>query len=303
MQKRPLGNTGMNVSVLGLGTANAAYLGTEQERFGQVLNLLLDAGLNFIDTAASYPGSEEALGKLIGHRRAEYFLVSKCGSKVAGAEGSPWSESLITQTVDRALAEFGTDHLDGMLLHSCDLKTLQKGEAIGALVKAKAAGKIRHIGYSGDNDAAAFAVTMPEVEILETSISVVDQANIRLALPGALKHNVGVIAKRPIGNAAWRPIDHLPGMYKSYAKTYNDRFAAMDLKPQDVGLTDWAELALRFTLSQPGVATAIIGTTNPDNARKNAEFVAKGPLDPAAVAKIQDAFKKADADGKWAGQT
>jgi len=303
MQKRLLGNTGMNVSILGLGTAEAAYLGTEKDRFGQVLNLLLDAGLNLIDTAASYPDSEKALGALIGHRRKDFFLVSKCGSKVEGVEGSAWSAQLVTQTVDRALAGFGTDYLDGMLLHSCDLATLKKGEALGALVKAKAAGKIKHVGVSGDNEAAAYAVTLPEVEILETSINVVDQANIRHALPGALKNNIGVIAKRPIGNAAWRKIDDQPGLYKNYAKTYTDRFAAMDLEPADVGLTDWAELALRFTLSQSGVTTAIIGTTNPENAKKNLQIIEKGPLDPASVARIQDAFKQADPNGAWTGQT
>jgi len=303
MEHRTLGRTGYSVSVIGLGTAPAAYLGTDAAKFKSLLDQLLDAGVNFIDTAASYPDSEKTLGRLISHRRKEFVLVSRCGSKVPGVEGENWSDSLITQTVDRAVANLGPTPIDVMLLHSCDLATLKKGEALGALVKAKKAGKVKHIGYSGDNDAAAYAVTLPEVEVLETSINVVDQVNIDQVLPGAMKHNVGVIVKRPIANAAWKDINQQPGMYKNYAKTYTDRFQQLGLKPQDVGFNDWAELALRFTLSQPGVTTAIIGTTNPQNALANIAAADKGKLDTNVIAKIRAAFRQADANGQWLGQT
>jgi aryl-alcohol dehydrogenase-like predicted oxidoreductase len=62
-------------------------------------------------------------------------------------------------------------------------------------------------------------------------------------------------------------------------------------------------LALRFTLSIPGVHTAIVGTTNPDHVRANLQAAAKGPLPPEVVKSIRDAFDGADADGKWSGQT
>ena len=64
-------------------------------------------------------------------------------------------------------------------------------------------GKIRHAGYSGDNDTAAYAAALPDVAVIETSISIADQANVEAVLQGA-EHNVGVIAKRPIANAAWK---------------------------------------------------------------------------------------------------
>jgi aryl-alcohol dehydrogenase-like predicted oxidoreductase len=302
MEKRTLGRTGLIVSVIGLGTAPAAFLKTESERFALLLNQLLDAGVNLIDTAAGYPDSEKTLGRLIVHRRNEFVLVSKCGQKNAEIDAPAWSDSLITQTVDRALKHLGTPQIDVMLLHSCDLSTLQKGEAIGALAKAKQAGKIKHLGYSGDNEAAAYAAGLADVEVIETSVNIVDQINIDLVLPVAVKNKVGVIAKRPIANAAWKDLKDQPGMYQSYAKTYTDRLAKLDLKPADFGFGDWLEPALRFTLAQPGVTTAIIGTTNPTNAMKNLEIAAKGPLDATAVAKIREAFKQADPQGQWSGQ-
>lgn len=131
-QRRPFGRTGLTVFPLGFGAAPIGFLKTEQERIGQLLNALLDAGMNLIDTAATYLGSEEAIGRAVGHRRSDYVLVSKCGHSSEDVPGKSWSASVITATVDRALRRLRTDHLDVMLLHSCDLETLKKGEAIGA---------------------------------------------------------------------------------------------------------------------------------------------------------------------------
>ena len=80
MQTRPLGRTGFNVSVLGFGAAPVAYLDTERDRAAQVLKYLLDSGVNLIDTAASYPGSEAFLGEHFAARRDDYVLVTKCGA-------------------------------------------------------------------------------------------------------------------------------------------------------------------------------------------------------------------------------
>ena len=303
MQKRTFGKTGLDVSVLGFGAAPIGYLETERRRVAEMLNVLLDQGVNLIDTAASYAGAEEVIGQTIGKRRAEFVLVSKCGQAVEGVTGEDWSEKLILETVDRSLRRLQTDRLDVMLLHSCSLDVLQKGEALGALVKARQAGKIRFAGYSGDNDAAAYAATLEDVAVIETSISIADQANIDSVLPIAKKLDVGVIAKRPIANAAWKPRSEQPGMYQSYAAPYTERLQKMELEPADVGLAPdaWSEMALRFTLSFPEVHCAIIGTTNPHNAQTNIDIASKGPLTAEAVAKIRAAFKHADPARAWEG--
>jgi len=306
MRKTPFGKTGYSVSPLGFGAAPVGYLKTEQERIARILNLLLDSGVNLLDTAASYPGSEQAIGKAVGHRRKEFVLVSKCGGKLPDVSAAPWSEANITATVDRALKNLQTDHLDVMLLHSCDEAELRKGHALAALVKARDAGKIRFAGYSGDNAAAACAAELPDIAVVETSISIADQVNIDLVLPKAQKHQIGVLAKRPIANAAWKELKDQKGLYQGYAKTYHDRLRKMQLDPAKLGFTGphaWSELALRFTLSQPGVHCAIIGTTNPDNAKANIELVEKGPLPADVIAKVRQAFAAADADLSWTGQT
>lgn len=307
LTKRPYGNTGFHVSPLGFGGAPIGFLGIERERASGVLNALLDAGVNLIDTAASYKDSEGFIGESIGNRRDEFVLVSKCGGKIDGLDAPEWSPELIAMTVDRSLKALRTNQIDVMLLHSCSRQVLERGDALAALVKAREAGKVRCVGYSGDNETAAYAATLPDIMAIQTSISIADQRNIDIVLPKCRERNLGVEAKRPIANAAWKDIDQQPGLYKNYAKTYTDRLKQMKLDIKDLGFEDtsegWSEMALRFTLSQPGVSTAIIGTTNLEHAKKNIAAAEKGPLPDATVQKIRDAFKRAEGTGQWTGQT
>ena len=306
MTNRPFGTTGIDVSPLGFGSAPIGYLNAEQDRASALLNAMLDAGVNLIDTAASYPGSEALIAKAIGHRRGEFTLVSKCGGKLPDVPEKMWSPALITQTVERSLKNLSTDHLDVMLLHSCDLKTLRDGGVVEPLVRARDAGKIRFVGYSGDNDAAVHAAGLDDVAVIETSVNLVDQANIDKVLPVCRARNLGVLAKRPVANACWKDLGEQQGIYKTYAKAYTDRLAKTGLTPADLGFAgpaDWLEIALRFTLAQPGVHCAILGTQNPDNARSNLAVAERGPLPVEAVQKIRNAFHAADVDGTWAGLT
>ncbi len=308
MKTRTFGVTGLSVSPLGWGAAPIGFLETEQKQVEIIVQIMLDAGINFIDTAASYQGSEEAVGKALGSRRGECVLVSKCGQQFADLEGPAWSSQAIAATIDRSLRRLRTDRIDVVLLHSCGMEVLQRGEAVGALMRARDAGKIRFAGYSGDNEEAAFAARLPEISVIETSVNICDQANLAAVVPIARERGLGVIAKRPIANAAWRPAEEFQGIYQDYAKPYCERFAAMNLGVGDLGFAsegDWPEIALRFTLSQPGVHVAIVGTTQPANARRNLEAAARGPLPQRALDALQSAFARAEAAGKqkWPGLT
>ncbi len=310
MELRSFGKTGFEVSALGFGGAPIGYLETDRRQVAEILNTLLDRGVNLIDTAASYSGSEAAIGEAIGHRRDDYVLVSKCGQAFQDIEGAAWSASAIEQTVERALRRLKTDHIDVVLLHSCDLETLKKGEALGALVEARDAGKVRFVGYSGDNEAAAHAAGLDEVAVIETSVNICDQANIDNVLPEARRNNVGVLAKRSIANAAWKDASEQRGVYVDYAKTYARRLATMAITPADLGFPGevgvaWSEIALRFTLSQPGVTTAIVGTTKTSNVERNLEALSKGALPENVVTELRAAFRRAEAAAgePWLAQT
>jgi aryl-alcohol dehydrogenase-like predicted oxidoreductase len=306
LPRHPFGKTGLSVTALGFGGAPIGYLPVERQQTSDVLNTLLDLGVNLIDTAASYKGSEALIGETIGRRRDEFILVSKCGSKIPESDAPDWSAELIARTIDRSLERLRTDRLDVMLLHTCSREVLDRGEALAALTKARQAGKIRFAGYSGDNETAAFAATLEDVAVIQTSINLADQRNIDVVLPACRERGLAVMAKRPIANAGWKDRDTQPGMYKEYSRTYTERLAKMPLKPSDIGLRDdndgWTEMALRFTIGQPGVSVAIIGTTNLQHVRKNVEFSSKGPLPADAIDTIRRAFTSADPGGEWRGQ-
>jgi len=141
-------------------------------------------------------------------------------------------------------------------------------------------------------------LTLPDIAVLETSVNIVDQANLAQVLPMAVERQIGVIAKRPLANSAWRGAANLPGIYQEYAKQYSERFEAMGVTVEALGLApqpDWAEAALRFTLSQPGVTVAIVGTTNPDNARRNLVAADAEPLPEGALTILREAFARAEA--------
>ena len=136
--------------------------------------------------------------------------------------------------------------------------------------------------------------------VIETSVSICDQANIDTVLPETRRNNVGVLAKRPIANAAWKDASDQRGIYVDYAKTYAERLAKMAITPADLGFPGeggaaWSEIALRFTLSQPGVTTAIVGTTKTSNVERNFETVSKGALADNVVADLRQAFQRAEA--------
>jgi aryl-alcohol dehydrogenase-like predicted oxidoreductase len=310
MQQTLLGKTDLSVSRLGFGAAPIGFLETPQTQTDKLVALLLDQGVNLFDTAAMYQDAEDKLGIALRDRREQAVLVSKCGTKDDDLPGEAWSPQLITASIDRSLQRLKTDHLDLTLLHSCDLSVMQQGDAVEALLKAREAGKTTYLGYSGDNAEAAAAAEMDWVDAIEMSVNLCDQHNIAAVLPKCQANNVGVIAKRPIANAAWNPLNKQRGMYKEYARTYHERLNMMSITPVELGYhghaeVEWPEIALKFTLAIQGVDAAIVGTTSTVNAMANIEAVNKNPLREQVVQKLRQAFKDAElASGDdWLGQT
>ena len=145
MEKRRLGNTDMDVSVLGFGGSEIGYQHVSTESSAALLNRALDLGINVIDTAECYHTSEEMIGHTIGHRRNDFFLFTKCGHP-HGAESAPnWSRDSILESAQRSLQRLKTDRLDVVHLHSCSEAELRKGEAIAALETARDRGYTRYI--------------------------------------------------------------------------------------------------------------------------------------------------------------
>ena len=92
LSRRILGRTGLEVTALGYGAMELRAL--EENEAEKILNAVLDAGINFIDTSIDYGRSEELIGRLIPHRRSEYFLASKCGCVPGGSDHVHTAENI-----------------------------------------------------------------------------------------------------------------------------------------------------------------------------------------------------------------
>jgi len=297
MEKRQYGNTGMQVSVLGFGGAEIGFQGLSESEAGRLLGSALDAGLNVIDTAECYATSEELIGKTVGHRRGDYYLFTKCGH-ASGLDGSDWDPKMLEMSIDRSLRRLQTDYVDVIHLHSCSEEILRQGDVIDVLRRAKEKGKTRFVGYSGDHKAALYAVRSGAFDSLETSLNIADQEAVELTLPDAAAAGMGVTIKRPIANAAWvtgsKPENE-------YAHTYWDRLQVLNYDFLRSGAEESIGIALRFTLSVPGVCTAIVGTAKPDRWQQNAKLLERGPLSGQEFEAIRATWReKAGAD--WIGQ-
>lgn len=296
MERRTLGKTGLDVSILGFG---GAEIGFESAALGDVERLLgsaLDAGLNTIDTAECYNNSEELIGQAVSKRRGDFHLFTKCGH-ASGFDLPDWDPAMLEQSIDRSLQRLRVEHVDLVQLHSCGEDMLRQGDVIAVLQRARDAGKTRFIGYSGDSQAALYAIECGAFDTLQTSINIADQECVDLTLPRAKEANMGVIAKRPIANVAWKSGDQKPD--NAYIHSYWERLRALDY---DFLKTDQAvATALRFTLALPGVCTAIVGTTKPERWQQNAKLLEGGLLSSDQMDAIRARWREVS-DASWVGQ-
>ena len=280
METKRLGKTNLQVGRLGIGLSEAGFNleMSDVDQVRAIINQALDSGVNFLDTAACYGISEELLGVVASDRRDEYVLATKAGHFLPRGDGEDWTYDLVISSIDRSLELMKTDHVDIVQLHSCVIEVLERGDVIRALQDAKAAGKTRFIGYSGDNENAKWAVTSGLFDTLQTSFNLVDQSARTNLFADVEANDMGLIVKRPIGNAVWgadadpRPYEHIP----EYTMEYTRRAGVMG----EAGLleddpNDRIRLALGFTFAHPEVDVTIVGTQRPHHMKSNLEMVSE----------------------------
>lgn len=268
---------------LGAGALDDPRL-TEGEAERLVLGAL-DLGVTVFDTARSYGASEARLGRALRGRKYDSIVLTKGGYGVSGVPD--WTGAVITRGIEDALGRLGREPLDGFLLHSCDLVTLERGDVVEALLRAREAGKVRLTGYSGEGEALAWAAARREVfSVLECSLSPFDQKNLEL-VARAERESFCVLAKRPLANAPWRFPDRPD---REDVAIYWDRMRALGFDPAPLG---WGELAIRFAAFQPGVTTALVGTARIEHLTAAVRATEAGPLVPDLHARLRSAFERA----------
>jgi aryl-alcohol dehydrogenase-like predicted oxidoreductase len=291
MELRQFGFTGLKVSALGFGAGHIGDYNSDEKVIKKLLNTAVDLGVTLFDTARGYGASEDRIGRFLSHRRGEIVLSTKVGYSIPGYKD--WTYECVIAGVDEALKQLRTDYIDIVHLHSCSVHVLMNNGVIDALEKVKEEGKIKIAAYSGENENLSYAVECGRFGSIQTSINIADQRNLDSRLPRAKVKGLGVIAKRPAANAAWKFKEIPAGMY---AEEYWHRLKRMNLHHH----FNLQETALRFAAFTWGVDSVIVGTTNINHLKENVKLIEKGPLPYNLYYEIRNAFKQNDIS--WVGQ-
>jgi aryl-alcohol dehydrogenase-like predicted oxidoreductase len=286
---RPLGRTGVHVTTLGFGAMElrGAPRGPQiaDEEAERVLNGVLDAGINFVDTSIDYGRSEELIGRFISHRRREYFLASKCGCVVGGAQGEHvHTAENIRRGVENSLRLLKTDHLDLVQFHrSLTQEEFEKDGALQEAIKLKGEGKVRFLGVSGTLPNLVEQIEMGVFDAFQIPYSAL-QRDHEDVIAKAAQAGAGTIIRGGVARGA--PTDWQRTNYMVPGTTMKDRWEQAGLDELLDGATR-IEFTLRFTLSHPGLSTTIVGTRSPEHLRDNIRAAKKGPLPDSVLAEAK----------------
>ncbi len=293
---RILGRTGLEVTTLGYGAMSL------DDRFGRtvsaeeastVLNAVLDAGINFIDTSPDYGPSEEFIGHAIAHRRSEYVLATKVGCPVdvdEGETGHVYTPRNIVAAVEQSLRRMRTDHLDVVQFHGSPARdVLEANGAIETLDALRRDGKVRFFGSSGtipNIDGQLAVGVFDEFQIPYSALQREHEEHItRAASAGAGTVIRGGVARGgPAEDKAW-DVRRLPEVAPERPRSTWEQ-ARLDALIDGMSRM---EFMLRFTLSHPDLHTTIVGTANLDHLAANCAVARLGPLpeDLYAEAKLR----------------
>jgi aryl-alcohol dehydrogenase-like predicted oxidoreductase len=289
IETRPLGRTGEKVTVLGYGAMElrGASRGPaiEDEEAGRLLNAVLDAGINLIDTSIDYGRSEELIGRYVGHRRDEYFLASKCGCLLGPppADARPpyphdYSADNVRAGVEQSLRRLGTDRLDLVQVHMSPSRAQMEADGtVEALSALRDEGKIRFIGMSGILPHLPDHIAMGVFDVFQIPYSALQREHENL-ITAAVDAGAGTLIRggaargAPAEDKDWRqgPL----GLAEGEGQRRWESSGVEDL----LGEMGRLEFVLRFTLSHPGLSSTIVGTSKLEHLQANVTFAEKGPL-------------------------
>jgi aryl-alcohol dehydrogenase-like predicted oxidoreductase len=278
LPKRQLGRTGLDVTTLGYGAMEirGAPRGRDvsPEQAGRILNAVLDAGINYIDTSIDYGKSEEFIGEFISGRRSEFYLASKCGCAVVAQPAAPgerlphvFTPENIRAGVEQSLRRMKTDYLDIVQFHASPSKqTLEENGAIAVLEDLKKEGKIRFLGMSGTLPNIVDHIRMGVFDVFQIPYSAL-QRDHEEAIAAASKAGAGIVIRG--GAARGGPGKEEGNFWDAWKRVGID-----DL----LGDMSRMEFILRFTYTNPDLDTTIVGTISPEHLQDNIKALLKGPL-------------------------
>ncbi|MCH7572680.1 MAG: aldo/keto reductase [Planctomycetes bacterium] len=245
--QRRLGTTDLELSPLGFGAFKIgrnqgikyeqAYELPSESEVERLLNAVLDAGVNYIDTAPAYGLSEQRIGDALADRTTAFILSTKVGERFEDGQSTyDYSESGVRESIDRSCERLKVDVLDLVFVHSHgeDMRILNETDVVGTLRSLREAGRIRAIGFSGKTvEGARIALHWADAIMVEYHLD--DQSHAEV-IAEANTMNIGVVVKKGLASGRLDP-----------------------------------RKSIEFVLSNPGVTSLIIGGLNLEHVTANLE--------------------------------
>ena len=268
--RRRLGRTGVEVSILGLGTAPMGEGPQTTPELVEVFSEAIDRGIDYIDTARIYGNAEEALGKVLAGRRDKVFLATKCMED---------SREAAQRSFETSLENLKVEHVDLLHLHSTGDRDLDLVLAPGGLwdyfLELRKAGRTRFLGITGHNRPQKFLrmLATDQVDVMMVCMNFVDRNTYGFeskVLPAAREKKVAVLGMKTFG-----------GIRGGFRYNRQRRPAQMDAV--------YLQNAVRYSLGIEGLSGIVVGVHDATELRQNIRLVRHAtPLSAAERASLEE---------------
>jgi L-galactose dehydrogenase len=317
MQYRRFGRTNLQVSVIGIGTGGPSRFGqgsgVSEPDAARTLRRALDLGVNLIDTAANYRGSEERLGRsLQGVPRDAYVMCTKFSPYRAGEGAAPAQagaddplkpETALRESLDASLQRLNLDHVDVLQLHGATPAHYEavRDRFVPAMRRAQAEGKCRFLGitetFGSRDDKHEMLPKACADGIFDTAMvgyNMLTPLPEQTALAAAQRHDVGVLVMCAVRRAIANPekLQELVAALKADGEIPADALPEMgpfDWLIQD-GVESVAAAAYKFAAGHPAVSCVLTGTATLEHLEENVRAILGPPLPAAARRRLVETF-------------
>lgn len=311
MKYRKMGNSGIEISVIGQGTWEMGndFFGEVDEKLSiDAIRASIDAGVNMVDTAAAYGlngASERVVAKAIKGLRGKAVLATKLGVlRIDGEYVRCLNPKIMRRELEDSLRRLETDYIDLYFVHWPDFNN-SIDDALELMVKFKEEGKIRAIGVSNfDTALIQKAIDIADISVVQPPMSMLNRSSIENGiLPLCKKNDVGIITYGSLGGGILtgkmeKPVTGGKELRSGFYAFYEEPMWSKCQKLLDVlrGIagdkgTTVAQVSINWVLAQPGVTCSLMGATTPEMAYENAS-AAEWELTADEIAYIEKKYKE-----------
>ena len=301
MDYRPLGKTGLTVSVAGLGCGGNSRLGLGRgasfEDCVSVVRAAVDLGVNFLDTAEAY-GTEEIVGAAVRHYDRDKLVIS---TKAIFRSGD--TSETVTRKVEAALQRLGLDYVDVFHFHAVNPASYDHHRDVlaPALVKLKEQGKVRHVGITetGPNDPEqkmlARAIEDAPWEVIMLAYSLMNQGARRQVFPTTERRGIGTllmfVVRNIFSNAAYRREIFAKlveqGQLDASITAHGD---PLEFLMTEGGAANITDAAYRYARHEQGADVILFGTGNKAHVKDNVDSILRPALPPPVIERLHRLF-------------